>query len=216
MSFVTVSPELVTAAAQNVASIGSALEQAHAVAAPATTSVVAAAGDEISAAIAAVFSGHGQAFQAASAQAARVHSQFVQALSGAAGAYAAAEGAAAGTLTQRWPAPRFLNFGHYLTINPLNDRFYPYHTISNPQRTYGPGPDHSMYRIGSPLQPLAGAFGRLLAAEQTVASDMRWLSYNWVYAPVSPLHADWGRIVAADVQVVEQTVHLSEIGIHLP
>jgi len=106
MSFVNLSPELVASAAQNVAGIGSALDQAHVVAAPATTSVVAAAEDEVSAAIAAVFSGHGQAFQAASAQAAQFHAGFVQTLGGAGGAYAAAEAAGAG-LVNTYPALPF-------------------------------------------------------------------------------------------------------------
>ncbi len=91
MSFVNVSPELVASAAQNVASIGSALEQAHAVAAPATTSLVAAAEDEVSAAIAAVFSGHGQAFQAVSARAVNSLTGFEASLKNAASHYGAAE-----------------------------------------------------------------------------------------------------------------------------
>ena len=48
---------------------------------------------EVSVAIAAVFSEHGQGFQELGAQAAAFHSQFVQALSGAGGAYAATEAA---------------------------------------------------------------------------------------------------------------------------
>jgi hypothetical protein len=55
--------------------------------------VLAAAGDEVSAAIAQIFSGHGQAFQSLSAQAAEFHSQFVHAVTGAGGAYVAAEAA---------------------------------------------------------------------------------------------------------------------------
>ena len=70
---------------------GSGLTAAHAAAAGPTTAVVAAAGDEVSAAIASLFSGHGQAFQALHAQTAAFHAQFVQTLTGAAGAYAAAE-----------------------------------------------------------------------------------------------------------------------------
>jgi PE family len=46
--------------------------------------VVAAAGDEVSAAIASLFSGHAQAYRSLSAQAAVFHAQFVRALSGAA------------------------------------------------------------------------------------------------------------------------------------
>jgi len=94
MTVVTVSPQVVAGAAQSVAGIGSTLQQAHTLAGPATTAVVAAAGDEVSAAEAALYSSHGQVFQAASAQAARFHTEFAQALGAAGGAYAAAEAAA--------------------------------------------------------------------------------------------------------------------------
>ncbi|WP_152325006.1 PE family protein, partial [Mycobacterium tuberculosis] len=63
-----------------------------------TTGIVAAAQDEVSAAIAALFSAHGRAYQVASAQAAAVHAQFVEALSAGAGAYASAEAAGAAVL----------------------------------------------------------------------------------------------------------------------
>ena len=98
MSYVVAVPELVASAASDLAGIGSGLTAAHAAAAAPTTAVVAAAGDEVSAAIASLFSGHGQAFQSLSAQAAAFHSQFVQALSGAGGAYSAAEAANASPL----------------------------------------------------------------------------------------------------------------------
>jgi PE family len=60
--------------------------------------VIAAAGDEVSAAIASLFSSHGEAFQALSAQAAAFHAQFVQALNAGAGAYASTEAANAAPL----------------------------------------------------------------------------------------------------------------------
>ena len=94
MTVVPVSPQVVAGAAQSVAGIGSTLQQAHTLAGPATTAVVAAAGDQVSAAEAALYSSHGQVFQAASAQAARFHAEFAQALGAAGGAYAAAEAAA--------------------------------------------------------------------------------------------------------------------------
>ncbi len=56
-----------------------------------TTGILAAGADEVSAAIAALFGAHGQAYQALSAQAAALHAQFVQSLNSASGAYAAAE-----------------------------------------------------------------------------------------------------------------------------
>jgi len=83
MSYVVAVPEFVSSAASNLSNIGSGLNAANAAAAVPTTAVVAAAGDEVSAAIASLFSGHGQAYQALSAEAAAFHGQFVRALSGA-------------------------------------------------------------------------------------------------------------------------------------
>src|SRR6516165_3378352 len=93
MLSVTAAPELITTAATDVANIGSTLNAAHAVAAAPTTGVLAAAEDEVSAAIAAVFSAHGQGFQALGAQAAAFHEQFVHLLTAGAGSYVSAEAA---------------------------------------------------------------------------------------------------------------------------
>jgi triacylglycerol lipase len=93
VSYVIALPEAMSAAATEVASIGSVVATANQGVAGATTGVLAAAEDEVSAAIAAFFSAHGQGYQALSAQVASFHEQFVQTLSGAAGAYAAAEAA---------------------------------------------------------------------------------------------------------------------------
>jgi PE family len=93
MSYVLAAPDMLAAAATDVAGIGSSLSAANSAAIVSTTAVVTAAEDEVSAAIAALFSGHGQSFQALSAQAASFHTEFVQALSGARSAYAAAEAA---------------------------------------------------------------------------------------------------------------------------
>jgi hypothetical protein len=64
MSYVIASPELMTSAATDFATIGSNLSAAHMAAAAPTTGVLTAAEDEVSAAIAAAFSAHGQGFQA--------------------------------------------------------------------------------------------------------------------------------------------------------
>jgi hypothetical protein len=93
MSYVIAAPEMIASAATDVASIGSTLNGANAAAAVPTTGVLAAAEDEVSAAIAELFSEHGRAFQALSAQAAAFHEQFVQALTAGAGSYAATEAA---------------------------------------------------------------------------------------------------------------------------
>jgi hypothetical protein len=90
-SSVTVAPDRLAAAAKDVAGIGFALTEANATTSDWTTAVVAAAEDEVSAAIAEVFSGYGHGFQALSAHAARFHSQFAQTLRAAGGAYASAE-----------------------------------------------------------------------------------------------------------------------------
>ncbi len=98
MGFVTAAPDVLSLASAQVADVGSALTAAHTAAASATTKLVAAAGDEVSAAIAALFGGYGQDFQALSAQAAAFHAQFVRAMSAAGAAYAAAEAANAAPL----------------------------------------------------------------------------------------------------------------------
>jgi triacylglycerol lipase len=98
VSYVVALPEVMSAAATNVTSIGSVVATANQDVARATTGVLAAAEDEVSAAIAAIFSAHGQGYQALSSQAAAFHERFVQALTGATGAYAAAEAAGAAPL----------------------------------------------------------------------------------------------------------------------
>src|ERR1700758_1213667 len=93
MSSLIAVPELITTAATDLSNIGSTLSTANAAAAAPTTGVLAAAEDEVSAAIAAVFSAHGQGFQALGTQAAAFHDQFVQALTAGAGSYGSAEAA---------------------------------------------------------------------------------------------------------------------------
>jgi len=60
MSYVVAVPEFVAFAASDLAGIRSAVNAAHAAAAAPTTGVVAAAGDEVSAAIASLFPGTGR------------------------------------------------------------------------------------------------------------------------------------------------------------
>ncbi|MBW0011871.1 MAG: PE family protein [Mycobacterium sp.] len=93
MSFVIAVPETATDAATSLASIGSTITKANAAAAAPTTAVLAAAEDEVSAAVASLFSGHAQQYQALSAQAAAFHSQLVQTLTAGACAYAGTEAA---------------------------------------------------------------------------------------------------------------------------
>lgn len=84
-------PDFVGQAAGQLENIGSALNAAHAAAAGPTTSVVAAAGDEVSAAIAALFSSHARQYQALNAQAAAFHSQFTNLLNAGAASYLGTE-----------------------------------------------------------------------------------------------------------------------------
>ena len=104
MSAVIAAPEIMTAAATDLATIGETLNAAHTTAATSTTQVLAAAHDEVSAAIAAVFSGHAQAYQGLAGQAAAFQDQFVASLKTSAGSYAGAEAAAAASLQPLTPA----------------------------------------------------------------------------------------------------------------
>jgi hypothetical protein len=93
MSFVIAAPEMVQAAAQNLAGIRSTLSEASAAAAGSTTGVMAAAEDEVSGAVAALFGAFGQEYQAINAQAQAFHAQFVNLMNAGAGAYLSAEAA---------------------------------------------------------------------------------------------------------------------------
>ncbi len=91
MSFVIAAPEFVTAAAGDLANIGSMINAANAAATTATSTVLAAGADEVSASIAALFGAHAHAYQALSTETALFHQQFVQLMNAAAGQYGAAE-----------------------------------------------------------------------------------------------------------------------------
>jgi Mrp family chromosome partitioning ATPase len=98
MSFVSTVPALVSDAATQLSGIGSSLTQANAAAAASTTSVLMAAADEVSVAVATMFGAHGQAYQALSAQVAGFHDEFVRLLSSGAAQYASAEALNVGPL----------------------------------------------------------------------------------------------------------------------
>jgi hypothetical protein len=92
-SFVTTHPEMLSAAAGDLACIGTAMSAADAAAAGPTGGVVPAAADEVSALTAAQFAAHAGHYQAASAVAAAVHSMLVSTLQTSATFYAATEAA---------------------------------------------------------------------------------------------------------------------------
>ena len=98
MSFVIAAPETMTAAATDLATIGSNLSAAHAAAAPATVAVLPAAADDVSTGIAQLFSQHAQDCQALARQAAVFHELCVENLKTCAGWYASCEGAIASCL----------------------------------------------------------------------------------------------------------------------
>jgi hypothetical protein len=93
MSFVSAQPDELTAAADNLQGIGSAMTAHNAAAAAPTTGVVPAAADEVSALTAAQFTTHAEVYQVISAQAAAIHEMFVSTLGAGAGSYAATEAA---------------------------------------------------------------------------------------------------------------------------
>jgi PE family len=64
MSFVIALPEALVSASSDLAELGSAIRSANVTAAGSTTSVVAAASDEVSAAVAALFGDFGGQYQA--------------------------------------------------------------------------------------------------------------------------------------------------------
>jgi PE family len=93
MSFVTTQPDALSAAAVNLAGIGTTMSAQNAAVAAPTTGVVPAAADEVSALTATQFAVHAQMYQAVSAQAAAIHQSFVSTLGTSATSYAATEAA---------------------------------------------------------------------------------------------------------------------------
>lgn len=90
-SYVIAAPESFAVASRELAGIGEAIKGAAAAAAPSTTAIVAAAGDEVSMAIASLLGKYGHEFQTLTAQTTLLHAEFVRALSTAGAEYAAAE-----------------------------------------------------------------------------------------------------------------------------
>ncbi len=94
MSQVIAAPEMLLTAAGEVKSIGSAINAGGAAAAGSTTGVLAAAEDEVSKAISALFSEYAEDYHAVLRQAATFHTDFTRALAAAGAAYTQAEAAA--------------------------------------------------------------------------------------------------------------------------
>jgi hypothetical protein len=91
MSHVIAAPEMMTAAAGDLGNIGSTLIAEHTAAAALTVGLVPAAGDEVSAGVAHLFSRYAEDFQGLAGRAAVFHEQFVQHLTAGTHSYASAE-----------------------------------------------------------------------------------------------------------------------------
>jgi hypothetical protein len=98
MAYVIAAPEMMTAAAGDLANIASNVNAAHLVAAAPTVAVIPAAADEVSTGIAHLFSQHAANYQALAGQAAAFNDQFVQHLTAGAFSYANIEAAIAAAL----------------------------------------------------------------------------------------------------------------------
>ena len=91
MSYVSIIPETLTAAADNLHTVGAAVSAANAVGAAPTSGVTPAAADEVSELTAAQFAAHAQMYHAVSTRAAAIHQAFVATLAAGADCYAATE-----------------------------------------------------------------------------------------------------------------------------
>jgi hypothetical protein len=105
MSFVSVVPDIIAKAAEELNYLGSTLSAANAAAAAATIGMATPAADEVSVAIASVMKAQAQEYQSLSAQAATFHNEFVGLLNAGAGSYmnteiANAQAAASSEITQ--------------------------------------------------------------------------------------------------------------------
>jgi hypothetical protein len=98
MVYVQAQPQAMATTAADVAAIGSMIDEAGAAAAGRTTGMAAAAADEVSAAVARLFSAHGQQWRALVERAAALPGEFAQALAAAGNAYANTEAAGQATL----------------------------------------------------------------------------------------------------------------------
>jgi hypothetical protein len=93
MSFVSIVPEIMSAAAENLQSVGSAVSAENAAALAPTTGLIPAAADHVSALTAMQFAAHAEMYQAVSAQAAAIHQMLVTVLATSANSYTATEAA---------------------------------------------------------------------------------------------------------------------------
>ena len=93
MSFVSIVPETLSTAADNLQSVGLRLQTQNTAAVAPTTGLIPPASDEVSALTAMQFAAHAHAYQAVSAHAAAIHQIFVTMLAAGADSYATTEAA---------------------------------------------------------------------------------------------------------------------------
>lgn len=103
MSFFNAVPDAMGVAAEELAGINSVIQTANAAAALPTTAIPAPAHDQVSAAVAALYSKYARGYQALGTQVAAFHDQFVRALSSSAGTYALGEAANAAAMQSPLP-----------------------------------------------------------------------------------------------------------------
>ncbi|MBX9638332.1 MAG: PE family protein, partial [Mycobacteriaceae bacterium] len=120
MSLLRVTPELLSTAAADLSRVASAIEAANATAITPIGTLLPAAGDEVSAAAAALFSSYGAAYQHANARTAAFHSAFVRQLTAAAASYASAEADAGQNMVNIINAPAQALLGRPLIGNGSN------------------------------------------------------------------------------------------------
>ena len=119
-SYVIAATEAFGVVSGDLTGIEEAIKGAAAAATPSTTGIVAAAGDEVSAAITTLFDRYAQEFQALTAQATLFHDRFVGALSGAGASYATAEATNVSLLVQGLQQ-QFFDQGFFFPLH-LSDR----------------------------------------------------------------------------------------------
>ncbi|MBI2700909.1 MAG: PE-PPE domain-containing protein [Mycobacterium sp.] len=198
MTSLLVQPEIITSVVTDMERIGSTVSAASAAAAAPTSGLLAAAADEVSAAIANFFGTYGQEFQAAVATVEAYQSQFQQALAAAANAYVHTEAAAATALqgvlglpaaaafTPPPPAfpvtnPPFSTFPTAVFIGPTGVPIPPpeYATLANLLYVHANNPNQALPILYTPeeLYPITGV--KSLTLNQSVSEGLTILG-NYV------------------------------------
>ena len=198
MTSLLVQPEIITSVVTDLERIGSTVSAASAAAAAPTSGLLAAAADEVSAAIANFFGTYGQEFQAAVATVEAHQSQFQQALAAAANAYVHTEAAAATALqgvlglpaaaafTPPPPAfpvtnPPFSTFPTAVFIGPTGVPIPPpeYATLANLLYVQANNPNQALPILYTPeeLYPITGV--KSLTLNQSVSEGLTILG-NYV------------------------------------